>query len=443
MSTGNNQIQTLPIQDATKYHCNSCFGDCSGLRVSCADCAEFDACLHCFASGVEVGNHKKNHRYSFIDNGTFSLFVPNWTADEEMLLLDGIEQHGLGNWDDVADHVGTKSFQEVQEHFEDIYLWKNIGTATLTRGLSEIRDHTAANAEFFPSIHQTEEIIDLPPSEQLELGYKPLRDDFEREYDNDTENLVKNLVCSRDDDELETALKLSMVDMYWRSLKERARFKKIAKQYGLITTKHKLIASRRKYSKEDREFKDKIRVFAQFLSVQQWEELVNNRIREKEIKLKIKDLVRYRRNGIKKLLACQEYEEFKLQREKKKEIKKRMHVISPPRTTKTSKKESEDDSSLESKIFFNETDLNRNDNKFIEKMRMDPCANLLSDKEKQLCFALDLSYSRYCAIKIHLLNEFATCRSKITYKGKPPSFMTTALRECLRSFFVQCGWIDV
>ena len=32
------------------------------------------------------------------DNGTFYLIVRGWTADEEMLLLDAIEQHGLGNW---------------------------------------------------------------------------------------------------------------------------------------------------------------------------------------------------------------------------------------------------------------------------------------------------------------------------------------------------------
>ena len=31
-----------------------------------------------------------------------------------------------------------------------------------------------------------------------------LRDDFEREFDNDAETHVKGLVCSRDDDELET-----------------------------------------------------------------------------------------------------------------------------------------------------------------------------------------------------------------------------------------------
>ena len=59
------------------------------------------------------------------------------------------------------------------------------------------------------------------------------------------------------------ALKLSIADMYWRVLRERNRWKKVARTYGLITSKNKMIASRRKLTKEDREFKDKIRVFAQ------------------------------------------------------------------------------------------------------------------------------------------------------------------------------------
>ena len=44
-----------------------------------------------------------------------------------MLLLDGIEQHGLGNWEDIADHIGTKSDEEAKSHFEEVYLTKNIG----------------------------------------------------------------------------------------------------------------------------------------------------------------------------------------------------------------------------------------------------------------------------------------------------------------------------
>ena len=32
------------------------------------------------------------------DGGTFPLFHEEWSAEEEVLLLDAIEQHGFGNW---------------------------------------------------------------------------------------------------------------------------------------------------------------------------------------------------------------------------------------------------------------------------------------------------------------------------------------------------------
>ena len=32
------------------------------------------------------------------DGGTFPLFNEEWSAEEDGLLLDAIEQHGFGNW---------------------------------------------------------------------------------------------------------------------------------------------------------------------------------------------------------------------------------------------------------------------------------------------------------------------------------------------------------
>jgi hypothetical protein len=33
-----------------------------------------------------------------IDDGSFSLLTDEWGAIEEVLLLDAVEQEGLGNW---------------------------------------------------------------------------------------------------------------------------------------------------------------------------------------------------------------------------------------------------------------------------------------------------------------------------------------------------------
>ena len=63
-------------------------------------------------------------------------------------------------------------------------------------------------------------------AEQLELGYMPLRDDFEKEHDNSAESLISSMTVGAEDDELEKALKLAHMDMYTRRLKERERRKR-------------------------------------------------------------------------------------------------------------------------------------------------------------------------------------------------------------------------
>ncbi|XP_065033498.1 transcriptional adapter ADA2-like isoform X2 [Musa acuminata AAA Group] len=56
------------------------------------------------------------------DNLSFPLICPDWNADEEILLLEGIEMYSLGNWAEVAEHVGTKSKALCIDHYTSSYL---------------------------------------------------------------------------------------------------------------------------------------------------------------------------------------------------------------------------------------------------------------------------------------------------------------------------------
>ncbi|KAL5987946.1 Transcriptional adapter ada2 [Asimina triloba] len=56
------------------------------------------------------------------DSLAFPLITPDWYADEEILLLEGIEMYGLGNWAEVAEHVGTKSKAHCIDHYTTVYL---------------------------------------------------------------------------------------------------------------------------------------------------------------------------------------------------------------------------------------------------------------------------------------------------------------------------------
>jgi len=36
------------------------------VRIKCAECADVELCVECFAEGVEFDSHKKDHSYSVI-----------------------------------------------------------------------------------------------------------------------------------------------------------------------------------------------------------------------------------------------------------------------------------------------------------------------------------------------------------------------------------------
>ncbi|KAL5798100.1 hypothetical protein ACOSQ2_002920 [Xanthoceras sorbifolium] len=105
------------------YHCNYCNKDISGMvRIKCAVCPDFDLCIECFSVGAEITPHKSNHPYRVMDNLSFPLICPDWNADEEILLLEAIEMYGFGNWNEVAEHVGTKSKSQCIDHFNAVYM---------------------------------------------------------------------------------------------------------------------------------------------------------------------------------------------------------------------------------------------------------------------------------------------------------------------------------
>ena len=83
------------------YHCNFCGRDLSLIpRIKCAECADFDLCVECFCAGVEVNapRHRRDHTYRVVESLRFPILTPDWTADEEILLLEAIELYGLFNW---------------------------------------------------------------------------------------------------------------------------------------------------------------------------------------------------------------------------------------------------------------------------------------------------------------------------------------------------------
>ncbi|XP_046848616.1 transcriptional adapter 2-beta-like [Xenia sp. Carnegie-2017] len=418
-----------------QYHCNYCQSDCTTLRVKCAECQDFDLCVQCFSSGAEMGNHVRDHNYQLIDNGTFPLFIETWSAEEEMLLLDAVEQHGLGNWVDIADHIGTKTLSETKAHYNGVYIDGHVGKATIPEFVCKITDHTSTSTgELSPTLTHPPEILDISLVEQQDLGYMALRDDFDKEHDNDAETLISNIQQSSEDDDLELAMKEAMVDMYIERLKERQHRKTIAREHGLIASKHKITASRRKLTKSDREFRDATRVFGRLQPAEDWERFLNNHSRQRELQCQIKELMQYRKNGVTKLSACREYDELKLRRDKEKENRKKQDTSSQRRTNAIGRKET------------------KVDRKKIERKGPITCPELansclgielLSLREKQLCNSLQIKPMFYITMKGIVLKDHSLRRRGNTVKTRYPSCIGKLQRKRLLLFFKQCGWLKL
>lgn len=57
-----------------------------------------------------------------MDNLSFNLLARDWTAKEELALIQGIMKCGLGNWKDISEqYVRTKDAVQCEEHYFTIF----------------------------------------------------------------------------------------------------------------------------------------------------------------------------------------------------------------------------------------------------------------------------------------------------------------------------------
>ncbi|EDW24655.1 GL23274 [Drosophila persimilis] len=159
-------------------------------------------------------------------------------------------------------------------------------------------------------------MANLPPleinaDEAAQLGYMPNRDSFEREYDPTAEQLISNITLSSEDTEVDVMLKLAHVDIYTRRLRERARRKRMVRDYQLVSNffRNRNYALHQGLTKEQKEFRDRFRVYAQFYTCNEYERLLASLEREKELRIRQSELYRYRYNGLTKIEECVHFEQ--------------------------------------------------------------------------------------------------------------------------------------
>ena len=327
------------------FHCNYCAKDISHVvRIKCAECSEMNLCVECFCVGVEPHPHQACHAYHVVDDLSFPLFTLDWGADEDQLLLEAIEMYGLGNWSEVAEHVGAKTKAQCHKHYFDVYVHsptaplpdmsKVLGKAYERVSEEDEKDSKPKNASKKndgPDDDENEDDERDPPATTAlasfarpgderhsgnvpELtGYNVKRDEFDPEYDIDAELPLAEMEFRDTDTDLDKQLKLRMLEVYNKRLAERRARKAFVVDRGLLNVKKQQALERRRTSQE-KEIHASVRVFARFLEPNEYEIMLEGLAAESRIRNRIAELKEYRRAGVRTLAEGEAYDAEKRRR---------------------------------------------------------------------------------------------------------------------------------
>lgn len=308
--------------------------------------------------GVEITPHKNTHAYRVVDSLSFPVYTMDWGADEETLLLEGLEHFGLGNWTQIASHVG-RSAEDCREHYYKVYInndcfpqprkvdelpiehirdiieeKRRAGArkiaaaksgvkyededpyqkAVKTEDKSDETDSGKANATIdvshtkatvgtktlhsTPVTTQQQEGAPLALAESQQSGYHIKRNEFEIEYDHEAENLIAELDFGEDDTEEQVQDKLRLIEIYNKRLDEREKRKAFVLSRGLVKVKRQQLIDRRR-TPHEKEIIGKLRVFARYMPHPQWEALSDGLMIEGRLRSRIHELKQYRAMGMK------------------------------------------------------------------------------------------------------------------------------------------------
>lgn len=270
-------------EEKGRFHCDYCARDLSqAVRARCAVCPDYDACLDCFSVGAALFPHRADHPYRLIAVSQREVFQAGWSADEEEKMLEGLEMYGVGNWEEVAKMVASKNAEQTEAHFMKVFLQSKVAPLpdqTLLVPMDKTLTDEDGLSDFDPKalrvmhMHQQEDAA----------GWMAKRGDFVYEWDNEAEELLGDLEITAEDSRRERDLKLSVLEVYNHKLDERERRKDFVLLRNLTDVKAST-AIEKKRSKEERELREKLRVFARFLSPSDLDKLIKGLLDERAMR---------------------------------------------------------------------------------------------------------------------------------------------------------------
>lgn len=269
--------------------CSNCSCELVPPYIYCVLC-NGNICALCFSQGVEFGSHKSDHSYQIIRDD-FPLFAnSDWTAKEELILLDSIQKYR--NWNSVARALPERTVRDVKLHYDNFYLGRNA-----PQDLPKMKSTAISMFESIVPYRFKINDNDEPPrylsntiGYKSLAGYNPARSDFECEFDSTAEDLLSNFKLIKEteaDYGLITSLQQAIIRSYNRRLLERQRWKRVIRHHGLIVLR-KVYSWLHRYDVTiTRPVYEKMIRFMQFCEPEEFEMIMEGLHRSGELKLQI------------------------------------------------------------------------------------------------------------------------------------------------------------
>lgn len=448
------------------YHCDVCSSDCTNrIRAQCAICTDYDLCIPCFAAGLATGDHKPWHDYQIIEQNTYPIFEKDWGADEELLLVQGCETFGLGNWQDIADHIGNRSKEEVARHYFEIYLEsedyplpdmsKDFSNIDPLQFLEKRKQRLAYRKNLPLPPPKPKTVASVPLCHEIQ-GYMPGRLEFDYEAENDAEVSIKDMIFDPDDSPGDIELKLTILDIYNSRLTTRAERKRVLILNYLLDYRKNISNDKRK-SKEEKELLKRINAFIRVLTPQDFTALTTDFLTELKCRMRIQQLQNWRLNGITTIEDGNKFEKDKLIRQ--------AHYQRMGNGALSARHSQASTPSLGGNLGARLNGLGAHSNghrktyssanspqpEFKPKIGTNARApldishaadfELLSNEEKQLCATLRILPKPYLAIKNQLMKEAIKNNGVLKKKDARQALKIDVNKASkIYEFFVQMGW---
>jgi transcriptional adapter 2-alpha len=223
--------------------CSTCNRQIGRERyVVCAKCPSFPQCLQCLSVGAQAPPHAREHGFVVVQPSAGALFREGWLGSDEIQLLHAIQQHGLGNWDEVAQSVRGRSALELQTHYFETYVRSPMAPFPLHSiqpklALPPPPAYDTRPVDSCPSDAHERNMMQKNKKERTVPaefnGYMRYRHEFELDFNNEAEQLVAQITFSGEDNADSFANKLEMLLSYNAQLTERRLRTRVIEDFGL------------------------------------------------------------------------------------------------------------------------------------------------------------------------------------------------------------------